>query len=237
MPPYPSPVSTWRTSSYAAISPLLPHLSTAGKNVVITGGGSGIGAAIAQSFAASGASTISLLGRRESAISHTEKVLSERFPSTKFSSHRADITSVTSLSQAFSEIKSRVGTVDILIANAGHSPPRKSIQDSDVEDWSAAFDINVKGNVNLVKYFLPLAGGNAAVLNITAGAVHVPHLPGFGAYATSKLATAKIFEYLHHERPDLFVLNIHPGLIDTGISGNPNKLQFDDSKFDNLEWN
>lgn len=230
MPPYPSPVATWRNCSYAAISPLRPHLSTAGKNVVITGGGSGIGAAIAHSFATSGASSISLIGRREQALLSTKSLLSQTFPVIKVFTYAADLTSTKSVSDAFANIKSTIGTIDILIANAGHSPPLKSIADSSPEDWSTVFDINVKGNVNLIKNFLPLASEKAAVLHITAGAVHVPYLPGFGAYASSKLAATKVFEYLHYEHPNLFVLNIHPGLIDTGISGNPNKLKFDDSK-------
>lgn len=232
MPAYPSPVATWRTCSYAAISASLPHLSTTGKNIVITGAGSGIGAAIAHSFAASGASTISLLGRRESALSSTKSSLFEKFPDTKVFKYATDLTSAQSVYQAFADIRSSIGNIDILVANAGYSPPLKTIANSTIEEWSTSFDINVIGNVNLVKAFLPLAAKNASVLHITAGAAHVPHLPGFGAGSTSKLAGAKVFEYLHYENPDLFIVNIHPGLIDTGISGNPNKYNFDDSRYD-----
>ena len=65
MPPYPFAVNTWRTHAYAAISPSLPRSSTKGKTVLITGGGQGIGSAIAHAFGTSGAASISILRRWE----------------------------------------------------------------------------------------------------------------------------------------------------------------------------
>ena len=230
MPPYPCPVSTWRTQAYAAISPSLPRLSTKGKNVVITGGGSGIGSAIAHAFGSSGAASISILGRREEKLLQMKSRLQDHYPSTKVFSYVTDLVDRNSVAKTFDAIKSSVETVDIFVANAGHSPKLLSLQDSDPEDWGNAFDINVKGNLNLIQAFLPVASETASVLNVTAGATHVPYLPGFSGYSASKLAAAKIFYYLHREHPDFFVLNFHPGLIQTGISGNPNALNFDASK-------
>ena len=230
MPPYPSPVGTWRTKAYAAINPLLPGLSTKGKNVVITGGGSGIGSAMAHAFARSGAASISLLGRREGHLLQVKSRLESDFPHTKVFTYVTDLVDRNAVTKTFNSLKSSVQIVDILIANAGHSPQLASLNESSHEDWYNAMDINVKGNLNLVKAFLPVASKTAAVLNVTAGAAHVPFLPGFSAYSTSKLAALKIFGYLHHENPDFFVLNFHPGLIETGIPGNPNALNFDSSK-------
>lgn len=230
MPPYPSPVNLWRTHAYGAISPLLPHLSTRAKNVVITGGGSGIGSAMAYAFANSGAASISILGRREEKLLQTKTKMGKDFPDTKVFTYATDLVDRTSVAKAFDAMKTSIRTVDVLIANAGYSPKLASLEDSRHEDWYDAFDINVKGNVNLIKAFLPIASKTASVLNITAGAAHIPYLPGFSAYSTSKLAAAKIFDYLHHEHPDFFVLNIHPGLIKTGIPGNPNAVNFDDSE-------
>jgi len=55
---FPTFTKTWHTSPYAAISATRPELSTAGKSIFITGGGSGIGPGIAHAFATSGAKKI-----------------------------------------------------------------------------------------------------------------------------------------------------------------------------------
>lgn len=227
MPPYPCPVNTYRTDTYPAISPKLPHLSTKGKNVVVTGGGSGIGSAIASAFAASGSATISILGRKEDTLLQTKSNIEAEYPNTKVYHYVVDLINRESVLQAFDDIKSTIGAVDVLVANAGYSPKLVSLEDADYEDWVNAFDINVKANFHLIKAFLPVASQTASVLNVTAGAVHVPYLPGFSGYAVSKLAAAKMFDYLRRENPHLFVLNFHPGLIKTGISGNPNALAYD----------
>ena len=228
--PYPCPVETYRKDTYPAISPTLSSLSTKGKNIVITGAGSGIGAATAYAFATSGATSISILGRRKEALEKTKAEIEETYPDTTVYTHAVDLVDHQQVSGAFNSIKSTVGQVDVLVANAGYSPPLKSLEEADSEEWFRAFEINVKGNLNLVKAFIPVASTTASVLHVTAGAVHVPYLPGFSAYAASKLAATRIFDYLHREHPDLFVLSYHPGLIQTGISGNPNALTYDTSK-------
>lgn len=225
--PYPCPVKTYRTDTYAAISPTLPQLSTKGKNVVITGGGSGIGSKIAHAFAASGATSISILGRTEESLLQTRSELEANYEDTKVFHYTTDLVDRNAVTDTFCAIKSSVGAIDVLVANAGFSPKLRSIEESDYDDWDKAFEINVKGNLNLVKAFVPAASQNASVLNVTAGATHLPYLPGFSAYHASKLAAAKIFDYLHHEHPKFFVLNFHPGLIKTGTTGNPNALSYD----------
>ncbi|KAM0247767.1 hypothetical protein ACHAQJ_009700 [Trichoderma viride] len=48
---------------------------------------------------------------------------------------------------------------------------------------------------------------------------HLLHYPKSLSYHASKLAAIKIFDYLHYENPELFVINIHPGILKTGLGG------------------
>ena len=60
-----TPTKTYHKATYPALDPTRPELSAKGKSIVITGGGTGIGAETAKYFAKAGASLIALLGRRE----------------------------------------------------------------------------------------------------------------------------------------------------------------------------
>jgi NADP-dependent 3-hydroxy acid dehydrogenase YdfG len=110
----------------------------------------------------------------------------------------------------------------------------RSIADSDTEDWWTGFEVNVKGNFNLVRAFLPHAVSDAVVLHTNTAAAHAPYFAGMSGYSASKMAGAKVFEYLHYEYPEMFVLNIQPGVIQTGMTAKAVEagvdLPFDDGK-------
>jgi NAD(P)-dependent dehydrogenase (short-subunit alcohol dehydrogenase family) len=214
---FPSPVKTFHDDTYPSINPTSPQLSTKGKNVVISGGGSGIGPEIARSFAKSGASSISIFGRTEKSLLQTKEKLQKEYPSTKFHSYVADIVNKSSLEKVFQSIKSAVGAIDILIANAGYMPDILPIAKADPEEWWNGFEINVKGAFNLVSAFVPVAAKNASIINISTGVAHIPYVPGGSGYTISKLAGTRLFDYVAKEYPDFFVLNVHPGVIKTAM--------------------
>jgi hypothetical protein len=70
--PFPSPTSTWHSNTYPSLAPSRPELSAKGKTVLITGGGTGIGAETARYFAQAGATRIAILGRREQPLLDTK---------------------------------------------------------------------------------------------------------------------------------------------------------------------
>ncbi|KAH7372209.1 hypothetical protein BKA64DRAFT_264903 [Cadophora sp. MPI-SDFR-AT-0126] len=215
---FPSPVKNYHRDTYPAIDPTSPHLSTAGKNIVITGGGTGIGVGLARSFAQSGSSTISLLGRTEKTLIDTKTQLEKEYPKTKIYTYVADIVNKAALIAAFDSIKAAVGPVDVLVANAGFLPTLNPIGQADLNDWYNGFEVNVKGNFNVVTAFVPAAAEGAAIINVSTGVTHLKYLPGYSGYHTSKLAAAKFFEYVYHEYPQFFVLNVHPGVIMTAMN-------------------
>lgn len=236
---FPSPTKNYHTTSYPDIDPTSARLSTKGKNVVITGGGSGIGGDTTLAFAKSGASNIALLGRTEKTLLETKKRLATQYSGTAISTYAADLVDKQSLERALATIHSSFGTIDVLVANAGYLPTLQSIADTDLDEWYNGFEVNVKGNFNLIRAFLPHAAEDAAVINISTGIVHLPFLKGYSGYHTSKLASAKMFDYLHKEHPNLFVLNVHPGVIVTAMNDKTKDsgtvLPFDDGMFSHLQ--
>jgi NAD(P)-dependent dehydrogenase (short-subunit alcohol dehydrogenase family) len=215
---FPSPTATYHTSAYPAIDPRLPALSSNGKNIVISGGGSGIGFEIAKAFAQSGAASLALLGRTEETLLKAKKQIEAEFKTTKVSTYVIDVVSPADLERSLAAHADAEGELHVLIANAGALPLGQTIVGSSAEEWYNGFEVNVKGNFNLVRAFLPHAVENAVILNTNTAAVHIPYVPGMSGYATSKLAAAKFFEYLHHEHPNFFIMNIHPGVIKTAMS-------------------
>jgi hypothetical protein len=96
-----------------------PHLSVSGRNIFITGGGSGIGARTALSFAEAGATCIVILGRTEERLLATKEKVSTQYPNTKILVYAVDITTESGVQKAFSRFVSAAGKIDVLISNAG----------------------------------------------------------------------------------------------------------------------
>ncbi|KAL0936338.1 short chain dehydrogenase reductase [Colletotrichum truncatum] len=211
---FPSPTKTYHQKAYAAIDPTRPELSTKGKHAFISGGGAGIGASIAVSLAKSGVSTLGLLGRTIASLESTKSVIEALGSSTVVHLYVADVTDAEATSSALNSFSHSInGRIDILIANAGYMSDLRTITDSDPEDWWRAFEVTVRGNFNLLRAFQPLAASDSSVIHISTAAIHIPYMFGFSAYRASKSAATKLFEYYHHENPDAFVLQVHPGLI------------------------
>ncbi|KAF7550349.1 hypothetical protein G7Z17_g5777 [Cylindrodendrum hubeiense] len=214
-------IKTLHQTSYPAISPKRPELSTKGKNALITGGGSGIGAAIAQSFAQSGITNLALLGRTEKSLLEKKNEIEVLSPGTTVWTYVVDVTDAKATSSAVQSFATSIhGKIDILIANAGYLSSLNTIADSDPEDWWQGFDITVRGNFNLLQAFHPFAAERATVIHNSSSVIHLPFLEGYSSYRASKLAAYKLFEYYHEENPSLTVIHFHPGLIGgTGLSG------------------
>ena len=122
----------------------------------------------------------------------------------------------------------------MLIVNAGYLPDILPIAKSNPDDWYNGFKVNVKGNLNLFNAFIPVAAPNAVVINVSTGITLLSTLPGYSGYHTSKLAAAKLFDYIHQDYTEFFVLNVHPGVIKTAMDSKTQaagiELPYDTSK-------
>src|SRR4051812_23510094 len=113
----PAPTATYHHKPYPAIDPTRPELSAKGKNIVVTGGGTGIGAEITRFFAKAGASRILILGRREAPLLSTKASIESDFPNVNISTASADATKKNEIDAAFSKF-SKDGKINVLVSNA-----------------------------------------------------------------------------------------------------------------------
>ncbi|KAF4637073.1 hypothetical protein G7Y89_g1022 [Cudoniella acicularis] len=179
---------------YDTISPFRPELSTRGKTVFITGGcigiGIGIGASIAKAFAQSGAA-IGIIGRREHLLKDRvpEIVAMSSYTEIKVQYVVADVTKYDQISDAFEKLSGSLGNVDIFVSNAGFLPKPTPLREADDTEWWTTFETNVKGNFNAVCAFLKYAAPKPILISVNSEIAHLPVMPGYSAYAASKIAT------------------------------------------------
>ncbi|KPM35466.1 hypothetical protein AK830_g11094 [Neonectria ditissima] len=203
---------------YPFISPTRPELSAAGKNVVVTGGGTGIGRAVAVTFGQAGAKSVSIIGRRIDRLKAASAEIAATGPSTRVLCETADLTKRATIDSALKRITDQVGKIDIFVSNAGILPEPGYVVGYDLSEFTRGLEANVVGAFNAVQAFVPLAAAGAKVFNISSGIGHIAPMPGMFAYAANKAAIAKMFDYLAAENPDLHVVNIQPGVVDTEIN-------------------
>lgn len=197
MPPlYPSFTPTYHHEAYPAIDPTQPSLSCEGKVVLITGGGKGIGKAIATGFAKAHAKAIIILGRTQLSLTSTATELKEISGSrTEVLTHAVDILDIASVQQAFDASVQALGQIDILVNNAGGLFGIGSVGDVDIDEFWKAFELNVKGPLIVTQAFIKAAAhssGLRTIINISSGGAHLPYAPMAAAYGTSKLAFTKV---------------------------------------------
>ena len=216
--PFASITKTWHNTSYPAISPTRPELSAKGKSVFITGGGTGIGAAVVYSFARAGAREFALAGRTQATLSETALRLKTDFPDVKVLTLITDVTKQDTVDAAFETTMKVFGKIDICISNAGYSAPPAPIASISEKEWQTAFDINVNGSLYIIKAFLRYAKEGACLFNTSSGIGHMPTIPNISSYVASKAAGIRIFESVATENPGFFVVNVQPGVVVTAAS-------------------
>lgn len=149
-----------------------------GKVALITGGGSGIGAAAARRIASEGGHVV-LLGRRRAALTQIAKQC-DGLPVVGDTTNPADI------QQAVDKAVAEFGGIDILIASAGIEQPG-SVESISLPDWRRAFDVNLDGAMLAARAVIPAMrtrGGGAIVLISSVAAL--AGAPSYAAYCASK---------------------------------------------------
>lgn len=215
--PFPSPTKVWRTTAYDAISPTRPELSAKGKTVLITGGGTGIGAETALRFAEAGAARIALLGRREQPLLDTKASIERQHPDTKVFTAPVDVTDKDAVDKAFATFLGDA-KLDVVVSGAAVTGPHEAVGDADAEKFMAGVDTNVRGALYVAQAFLRHAAPDAVAIEINSSAAHVNFGPVFGSYTVAKMAVFRLWDALGFANPGLRVYHVQPGVVDTDMN-------------------
>lgn len=152
-----------------------------GKVALITGGGSGIGAAIARRFVAEGAKIV-ITGRRKEALAETVASL----PEGSVLPFAGDVTKVE---DAMAMVEATVkfgGKIDILVNNAAIDPAG-TIVDVPLEQWERVIETNLYGPFYTMRAAIPhmMDAGGGAIVNVASLAA-LRRIPAMPAYSASK---------------------------------------------------
>ncbi|EXJ58348.1 hypothetical protein A1O7_05773 [Cladophialophora yegresii CBS 114405] len=210
----PTYTKQWHNDVYPDIDAYRPELSVNGKRVVVTGGGGGIGSATVEAFVVAGAMEVVILGRTKQTLEATKSVISSKHPNANIVPLVTDIARPESVTEAFASIAGR-GLIDVFVNNAAYLSIG-TVGNSDPIEWFKVYETNIKGSLLVVQAVLKnINTQGGTIINVSSAAGHLQYVPGYSAYATSKIASAKAFEYLQHENPDLKVFNLQPGIIES----------------------
>lgn len=184
------------------------------KTALVTGGGSGIGRAIALGLAGEGAA-VAIADIEQDRVQHVER--EARDLGLKALALRADVAEENDVEEMVQMTVDTFGTVDILINNAG-AASRGFVAECAVEDWDRVIAVNLRGTFlcsrAALRHMIPRRSGK--VLNIVSG-LGIRGSPGGAAYGASKAGIINLTKSLAREVAG-FGINVNaitPGLTDT----------------------
>ena len=183
-----------------------------GQVALITGGGRGIGRAIALAYAAEG-SRLALTARTASELEETAKLVAGRFGSDTITVV-ADVSGREEVEQAVAQTLGHYGAIDVLVNNAGNIGPVGRVWDNDPEDWARTIAVHLMGVFYGCHAVLPsmLERGQGRIVNMSGVGG-----PNTSAYDAAKTAIVNLTENLALELAGtrITVNAISPGSIHT----------------------
>ncbi|MEO1997975.1 MAG: SDR family oxidoreductase [Planctomycetaceae bacterium] len=188
-----------------------------GKTAIVTGGGSGIGAAVAHALSGQGAQVV-VTGRTQSRL---DEVVRAGPATPPIHSRTSDVGDRNSVRELFAWVRAELGHVDILVNSAGVNIPNRGLRDLTPEDWDQVLQINTTGCFNCIWSVLPEMRNrrDGVIVNIASIAGCRASLLGGVAYSASKFAMAGLglTVGLEEREQGIRVTTIYPGEVETPI--------------------
>ena len=179
-----------------------------GEVAVVTGGGRGIGRAIAIMFANEGA-RVCICSRNRENLENVAKEIQEK--DGQALPLETDISDETKVEEMINEVINRFGGIDILVNNSGIGGPTAPIHEMKGEEWREVIDINLNGLFYCTKYIIPtmIDKGSGNIINIgSIGGVNA--YPLRTPYNASKAAVASFKKWLKPDGKLIILEHVHP---------------------------
>jgi NAD(P)-dependent dehydrogenase (short-subunit alcohol dehydrogenase family) len=187
------------------------------KTALVTGASSGIGRALAIELAAGGAH-VAIAGRREPELQEVARAIEQR-------GGRAlvvplDVTNTAAVEEAVRRVDRDLGSLDLVIANAGTSRQVRAPLLT-VKEALDIVDVNTRGAIATLVAAIPVMvaqqKGHLVAVTSLAGR---RGLPGYGAYSATKAAVSTFLETLRVELAPIgiHVTDVQPGFVDTPLA-------------------
>lgn len=185
---------------------------------IVTGGGRGIGRAIARTLASEGAKVAVIARSRNELESTVSEIGGSGGTAAAFP---ADVTDAEAIRGVIGEIDRRMGHVDLLVNNAGTLGPLRPLADSDPEEWWRGMEVNVRGPMLATHAVLSgmIARRRGRIVNVSSGGGTAAP-PYFSSYITSKTALIRFTECVAVEVKQFGVaaFSISPGTVRTAMT-------------------
>ncbi|KAF4634320.1 hypothetical protein G7Y89_g3784 [Cudoniella acicularis] len=202
----------------------MAHAAVLAKNVLVTGGASGIGLAIVRFVAALSARSVIILDISPTTAELVISSLEKEFTSTRFSFKHCDISNWEEQKDAFKEVYSHMGGIDIVFANAGVTEFGKFLENEEGEPSQPnlkTMDINLVGTLYTVYYMRKSATRHKGSIICTGSNAGIYPFPVAPIYGISKHAVVGAIRSLAPplEAEGIQINGICPNVIRTGLAG------------------
>jgi len=204
---------------------------------LITGGGTGMGQAIAKVFAQEGAKVI-VAGRREEPLKETVEDIRAQGGQANYL--RSDVSQWDNAKAMVDFTVQKFGQVDILVTSAGIIRRTEKIEETTEEQWYSQIDINLKGTFAVIKFALPhmMKQKQGSIIAISSTSAYYA-ASGYGTYCASKGGVSALIRCvaLQYASYGIRANALCPGMVHTPMAYVDRPRPFDEIVDDVVEKN